>query len=293
MIKLTELLFEAKKDIGLPTEDELSSGEKEQAYANLSAVEKSQLGTKNYIPFKDWPMFRKYMFNKSKHSNPGLDPELTAYTPGETVNLFHHPVISSWHDKIRNFLVPAKYKVVAFVPCAKTKPWEGCTTGIYGNYNKLRQEYGDLVYFVTISEPLGIVPQDLWGEFPQYDNPGLFKNAAQRSDMFTKDWERLYNVKSYLQTPFDESKYREAIQILGNVIKDFVNNNKTNRPSLKFISFVEDKEFKKISKGIVGSHSDMLNHADVIEPEHRYKKRGAPREAPYDYMKPIISKLKT
>ena len=293
MLSLYNLLFEAKKKeskktIKLPKEEEISDSEKSEAYNKLSETEKNQLGTENYLPYKDWPRFRKYMVQKSSLSNPGLDPDLTAYTPGETLKLLDHPTISSWLKNISDHIVPIKYDTVVFVPCAKTKPWEACEAGIYGSYNRLRNEYGNL-YFVTISEPLGIVPQDMWGEFPQYDNPGLFKNAAQRSDMFTSDWKRLFGVESYLQTPFDKSAYKEAINRLSNTIKKFIETNRKERPELNFLSFVEDSEFK-IDKKNVGSHSDMLTTANVLDPKDRYTKRSGPRQEPYQHIKDILTK---
>ena len=293
-MKLYNILFEAKKEtkksLELPQDEEITSEEKQKAYSGLSGTELQQLGTGNFISYDDWPRFRKYMVKKSTLANPGLDPDLTAYTPGETLNLLQHPTISSWLDEISNHTVPEEFDTVVFVPCAKTKPWEGCSTGIYGSYNRLRQEYGNL-YFVTISEPLGIVPQDMWASFPQYDNPGLFKNAAQRSDMFTSDWKRLFGVESYLQTPFDSSAYNQAIEVLSNTIKKFIENNKQLRPELNFLSFVEDSPFK-IGKTNVGSHSDMLTKTGIINPEDRYTKRAAPREEPYGHIKNILGTRK-
>lgn len=291
-MKLYEILFEEKKEtkksLNLSSGKEMSDSEKQEAYEKLSDVEKLQLGTKNYIPYEDWPRFRKYMVRKSTLSNTELKPELTAYTPGETLKLLNNPIISSWLESIKDHKVPEEYDTVVFVPCAKTKPWEGCSTGIYGSYNKLREKYGNL-YFVTVSEPLGIVPQDMWGSFPQYDNPGLFKNAAQRSDMFTSDWKRLFGVEGYLQTPFDSGAYRQSIQILSDTIKAFIENNKSNRPDLKFISFVEDSPFK-VGKTNVGSHSDMLSTTGVMKPEDRYTKRAKPREEPYRHIEDILKK---
>ena len=233
------------------------------------------------MPKKDWPKFRKYMVLKSLASNPGLNPELTAYTPGETVALFRHPIIRSWHKKVVSYVVPSDFDSVVFVPCAKSKPWNACRRGLYKSYNQLQQEH-DNVYFVTISEPLGIVPQDLWGSFPQYDNPGLFRDLAQRTDMFTSDWKRLFGHR-YL-TPFDPSAYEQAISILSEVIKKFVAN---QRRRLKYVSFVEDRPFSPLLKHI-GTHSDMLSRAGVVDPEMRFTKRAAPRQEPYGFLKQTL-----
>jgi predicted RNA-binding protein len=268
----------SKKDIMLPAV--VSEKEKQDAFKKLSAIEIKQLGTGNVITSELWPRFRKYMVTKSLHTNPKTNPELCAYTPGETLNLFNHPIINEYHNSIITHKIPSKYDTVIFVPCAKTKPWKNATKGqCYPSYNKILKEYKN-VYFVTISEPLGIVPQDMWEDFPQYDNPGLFKDPVMRSDMFTADWKRLFNVNHRLTTPFDKNAYKECINILGNVIKRFVNNN----PNFRYISFVEDFKGK-------GTHSEMLDMADIISPIVRYLKRANPREQPYEYIKSKLQNL--
>lgn len=285
----------SKKTIAMPQHTDQS--EQQSVYNKLSPTEREQLGTENYIPYEDWPRFRQYMVNKSTMLNPALNPSLTAYTPGETLNLFNNPIIHKWHTRVATHLVPPEYDTVAFVPCAKTKPWAGCTTGNYGSYNKLREEHGN-IYWVTVSEPLGIVPQDEWGSFPQYDNPGLFKDAPTRSDMHSSDWLRLYPPEArkdtylekspgYLKTPFDVAAYEKAINILSSIIRNFVATNRKNRPELGFISFVEDVPYN-IKRKKVGSHSHMISMAGAVEPESRYLKRGAAREAPYKYIKNIL-----
>jgi hypothetical protein len=187
---------------------------------------------------------------------------------------------------VTRFRVPDGYDTVAFVPCAKTKPWAGATSGIYKSYNRLRHEF-PRVYFVTISEPLGVVPQDLWDDFPQYDNPGLFRDPVQRSGgMFTSDWRELFGVSSRLETPFDPGDYDVAIGRLAGVIHGFVENNR--RPGMRFLSFVEDHDFDPNRKS-VGTHSDMLNRANVIDAGARFRKRGAPREEPYEYLRGILA----
>lgn len=76
------------------------------------------------------------------------------------------------------------------VPCAKTKPWVGPAvrrSKLYSAYNEIREEHPEIC-FATISEPLGIVPMQRWADFPQYDNPGLFRDDAQQSGMTKKEW---------------------------------------------------------------------------------------------------------
>ena len=274
-------IFESQRSVQYPTN--LTEEEKANSFKNLSEIEISQLGTSNFVSKEQWPYFRKYMLLRSLESNSKTDPSLTAYTPGETWNLFKNPIIKKWHTDIVNHIVPREYDTVIFVPCAKTKPWENACKGIYKSYNQIRKEYGNL-YFVTISEPLAIVPSDMWGSFPQYDNPGLFSDPVQRSGLMTSDWKKLFNVNSRLQTPFDASLQQECIKLLGNIIKQFIINNKNQNPNLKMLSFVEDFKGR-------GTHSQMLDIANEIDKTLRFYKREIPREEPYSYMKKTISNV--
>lgn len=176
--------------------------------------------------------------------------------------------------------MPSEAKVVVFVPCAKTKPWDGAGRGIYKSYNRLIKEFGEEVYFVTISEPLGVVPQSHWGDFPQYDNSGLFRDVVQRSgDLFTRDWNEMFGKK--YQLPWDENAYEEAILKLASAIKLFFEKNK--RRNLQFVSFVNDA-------GGVGTHEDMLIKSRITEKDKMYSKRGKPREEPYHYIRDVLIK---
>jgi len=293
--RLRVLLGEAKKgDIGLPAHSDITSAEREAAYKGLSDVERKQLGqpvgkSSSFVSAAEYPRFRGYMLAKSQHSNPSLDPTLTAYTPGETLKLLQHPTIVDWHDKMARFVIPKGYDTVVFVPCAKTKPWVGpaCSASLYSHYNELRGHYGN-IYFVTISEPLGVVPQQHWGDFPQYDNPGLFKDPVLRADMFTADWKRLYpETPARMQTPFDPAAYEKAIEALGRVIKQFIATNKSAYPGLRFLSFVEEPEGRP-----AGSHSHMLDKAEFTGTRYeKAQKRGASKgREPMAYLTDMLRK---
>lgn len=265
----------------------LSQEQIKNSFSKLSETEKEQLGKGSIVSAKDWPIVRDFLSRRSKASNSLLNTELTAYTPGETITLLNNPIISSWLKEIVSFKIPENFTKILFVPCAKTKPWKGATKGLYKSYNQLLTEYDD-IYFVTISEPLGIVPQDLWEDFPQYDNPGLFKDDAQRSGLFTQDWNKHFGKRMIL--PFDEEAYNTAINRLAKVIDSFITNNKSQNRI--FISFVEDKPYKMDRKG-VGTHSDMLNRLsqNPIEGSARYLKRARPRQEPYEHIKSVLDSL--
>lgn len=65
----------------------------------LSATERAQLGTEvREVPHfpneASWLRFRQGLVEKSARRNPGFfDPDLAAYTPGETEELLDHPQV--------------------------------------------------------------------------------------------------------------------------------------------------------------------------------------------------------
>lgn len=250
------------------------------AIEKLNRVEKAQLSEEGYPSSLKWCQLRDFLVRRSIVSNPLLSAEDTAYTPSETLKLMERPAIKEWLDNIENIKIPESAKIIAFVPCAKTKPWKNATRGLYKSYNKIINESPDDVYFVTISEPLGIVPQNNWEDFPQYDNPGLFKDVVQRSGgLFTKDWKEHFGEK--LKMPWDQVSYDKSIDILSEKIKLFVDNNQKNGRT--FLSFVGDEK-------TLGTHADMINRTGVIPKENQFLKRAAARQEPYEYVKEIIDK---
>lgn len=237
--------------------------------------ERAQMGTTKgkypYVSKKEYESLRPYLVSKSIKRNPNLDPELTAYTPGETLKLLNHEKIKKWFEKMRSFKIPSEYSkanngVVILVSCAATKPWGfSCKGGdFFPYYNEIRMDAKSgktrrPVYFVTISEPLGVVPQDYWGDnmdmiFPQYDNPGLFKDTPLQSGMTTKAWAKS-PLGSKREMPFDDDAFRVSIQVLGQEIADFIKRHE----GYDFVSFVEHANIKQKS-----THSSMLDVAQGI-----------------------------
>ncbi len=279
------------------------ASENEELSIELSELERGQLGQSrpgSEFPYVDpgkWEAYRQYLLERSRKSNPKLDPELTAYTPGETVSLLKHPKIKEWMNKMRGFKIPEKYKLIVLVPCAKTKPW-GLTrpkkSDLYNAYHRILEmaNAGELpingeIYFITISEPLGVVPQDFWDEFPQYDNPGLFKDPVMRSGgLFTKDYPKTPLGKKEI-IPFDEEAYDTAINSLAGEIGAFMDNNKM--PGRVFVSFVDDSSGK-----VKTTHSDMLDRAkieEILPAENRFSKP-AGKTSKTEKTKPIDHYLK-
>ncbi len=262
---------------------------------SLSGVEKQQLGKPKtgssieYIKSSEWQILREEILAQSLKRNPLLDSEMVAYTPGETLVLLKKPEVILWHKNIVNFSVPDKHKQIILVPCAKTKPWDkehSKRSVSYRSYHEILDlsVKGEIppVYFVTISEPLGVVPQDFWASFPQYDNPGLFKEDYLRTGMYKNDWIEKFGVRR--QLPFDKNAYQESINILGHIISKFLRNNYRGR---KILSFVDSLD------GTTTTHSDMLNVAlQELDGEkvdlQRFSKKRKPREAPLQH---ILSKI--
>ena len=263
---------------------------------SLSSTERSLLGlpkrgSKYSHPSEsEWEIIRPELVSRSVKSNPLLDVELTAYTPGETLAIMNNSKIVAYHDKVSNFKVPGDVDTIVLVPCAKSKPWgKSCVSDFYRSYHQLREDPAmGRIYMATISEPLGVVPSDDWDNFPQYDNPGLFDDTAMQSSLFTKDWsdERTEigrRIGSKRIMPFDRDSYDEAIDKLSDVIARFM---ETNRDK-KFVSFVGDPS------GKLSTHSDMIRRASAksgIPIVEFLKKPAVGREkgTVYPYMKEKI-----
>lgn len=248
---------------------EFSQEEKQNIWGKLSDVERSQLGiakggksAKNYMSADDWIVIRDYHLRSRLNTNPETDPNLCAYTPGETLDLLNHPIIKNWFSMVEKFKIPDGKEKVIFVSCAASKRWgENTKSPDYQCYNILRKE-NSKIYWVTISEPLGIVPEDHWDDFPFYDNPGLFTSMGQVPNKF---WLNKMGKQTSFAYPFDQNAFNECIKILGNVIKKFYDFNKQINPNLKFISAVETPSEKS-------THSRMLDHSGILQKEERYSK---------------------
>lgn len=248
---------------------QFSQEEKENTLNKLSDVERSQLGKsksgtskRNYMSEEDWIIIRDYHLRYALERNKGTNPDLCAYTPGETLKLLNHPIIQNWFKDMESFKVPEGKEKVIFVSCAASKRWGDTTESQdYKCYNIIRKQ-NSKVFWVTISEPLGIVPETHWDDFPLYDNPGLFKTLGQ---VPTKFWLNQMGKTTSFAYPFDETAFNQCIQILGNVIKKFYEYNKSLNPNLKFISAVETPSEKS-------THSAMLDSSGILQKEQRYSK---------------------
>lgn len=261
--------------------------------ASINEFELAQLGTvkDNGFPYlkslNEWLEFRKILVAKSKKRNPDhFDENLAAYTPGETLKLLNHKEIVNWFKFLESFSIPDNTEAIVLVPCAASKPWFNHKnvnkSVLYKSYNQIindvEQNKFNKVYFLTVSEPLGIVPQSNWHDFPKYDNPGLFKDDFLRTGLVKTDWEKTF-VGSKHVLPFDDTAYNECIERLAKEIEKTLS--KINVP---IISFVDAKEHT--------THGHMLDMVEKINPEitiQRHMKKELARTSPYEYMIRTIS----
>lgn len=261
--------------------------------ASINEFELAQLGTvkDNGFPYlkslNEWLEFRKILVAKSKKRNPDhFDENLAAYTPGETLKLLNHKEIVNWFKFLESFSIPDNTEAIVLVPCAASKPWFNHKnvnkSVLYKSYNQIindvEQNKFNKVYFLTVSEPLGIVPQSNWHDFPKYDNPGLFKDDFLRTGLVKTDWEKTF-VGSKHVLPFDDTAYNECIERLAKEIEKTLS--KINVP---IISFVDAKEHT--------THGHMLDMVEKINPEitiQRHMKKELARTSPYEYMVRTIS----
>tara|TARA_B100000131_G_scaffold322521_1_gene376741 strand:- start:7355 stop:8293 length:939 start_codon:yes stop_codon:yes gene_type:complete len=237
----------------------------------LSDDELDQLGTPHptrtydYIPEDKWEELRESFVDKKRNTKSykttdtfgPIDPELTAYTPGETLNLLNSPKVKAWFDLISNYDIPEEYDHIIMVPCAASKPWGAgtCSGHYYPAYHKIKSDLNELGkkdFWVTISEPLGIVPETHWDSFPAYDNPGLFKDPSQQmGGMTKKHWVDRFGER--FNPPFDNKAREESMNILGEVISRFIGRNQ--KEGRRWISFIDG------TKGKLSTHREMVDIA--------------------------------
>lgn len=261
-------------------EIELSEPER-QSLGQPKRLRNGQLSAFRHPQPGAWHELRRYLVHRSRRANPELETGLTAYTPGETWGLLHHPTVTRWHQQMSQLVVPSQYRAIAFVPCAKTKPWIGpavARSQLYSAYNRLAQEFPE-IFFVTVSEPLGVVPMTRWGNFPQYDNPGLFHDDSLRSGMTTEQWLASPFARKLI-IPFDEAMYSRCIASLGTVIAGFMRRNRR----LPMVSFVDS------TSGPPTTHTAMLQHAESRSgiAIHHFAKKPVAHTSPYAYMRQIL-----
>lgn len=286
------------EEVGIGDFPEVTPDLAQWILSRLSPAEKLQLGSarggkskRSYVDPDLWVRLREWIYQK-KSKKLGIKREMTAYTPGETLFLLKEPEVVKWHNQVRNWQVPPGHSKVAFVGCAASKPWDmsHCknTRLDYNSYNRLQSEMKGKVYFITISEPLGIVPNEHWGDFPLYDNPGLFDDVYFVTGLDAKGWVK-HGLPGSMYLPFDWEARKRVTENLGDIIASFVKKNMNK--NLEWVSFVGTE-----NQGMA-THDEMLNHANKIVPflnqDKRYMRKPEKTEkfqrtTPYDFMKNVL-----
>jgi hypothetical protein len=193
---------------------------------------------------------------KNKNYKMELDPDLVALTPGMMLAVINGPKVQEWFEFISNYDIPDRYKYIILVPCAASKPWgkDSCSGHYYPAYNNIKEEYRDEAFWITISEPLGIVPETHWDNFPAYDAPGIFRDPTmQVGGMHKKEWVKRYGDR--FNPPWDEKAREKVMSILGGVIAEFVSRNQ--KDGRKWISFIDQHN----TKGKLTTHREMVDIA--------------------------------
>jgi hypothetical protein len=181
-----------------------------------------------------------------------VDTDLIALTPGQMLAMIKGPKVQAWFDLILSYDIPEQYKYIIMVPCAASKPWDekNCAGHYYPAYNKIKKKYKDEAFWITITEPLGIVPETHWGSFPAYDAPGVFKNKMQQAGgVMHKDWLDMFGEEYEL--PFDWKAREEVMNLLGEVIAKFINRNQ--KEGRRWISFID------------GTGAKLTTHREMVD----------------------------
>lgn len=97
----------------------------------LSAAEAAQLGTPGFPTRAEWAAIRPRLFARAALLQSSLRPEMTTYTPGETLGLLDRPEVAAWRRVLGGMGAPRGTRLVVLVPCAKTKPWADAPRGLY------------------------------------------------------------------------------------------------------------------------------------------------------------------
>jgi len=184
-----------------------------------------------YSP-QEYEHVRDVLLQETIRKRPDTDPELTAYTPTETLDLMeNNETIGAYFEHLESYRIP-EVKTLVGIPCAAAKPWtrdvQDGRASQYGAVWEVKDDVKD-AYFVTVSEPLGIVPEDHWDLQVDgigsvfYDVPGLF-SALPQFRCSREDFERKYGFEKK-RVPFDRDDYKRCVEILGHEIAVFLSNN--------------------------------------------------------------------
>jgi len=168
---------------------------------------------------------------RSEH-NVMLDKDLILRNPLEVYNaLVSNEKILKWHLFISKYYLPPKDKLLLlFYPCSAVKPYNASRTyrTLFKTLAKLRGKR-KLIHVITISEPFALVPEEYYNrktewhdwENDWYECPGLFEWWCKRN-----------------KQPYEQHYADMCIEILSNVIAEFLKRLKEEFMHMKLVGFV-------------------------------------------------------
>lgn len=204
---------------------------------------------------------------------------MTAYTPGDTLGLPDRPEVAAWRTALGGMGVPRGTRLVVLMPCAKTKPWADAPRRLYRAYNRIRADRPAGVFFATVSEPLGIVPETRWADFPAYDNPGLSSCTVMPSGRFTQDGPAAMG-RIRRRIPYDPTARAEALARLGETVGAWI-----RAQGHPVLAFVDD--------GAPGTAADSTHEIMIggaAPTAARRAKRPGPRQDPESFLRREIAR---
>lgn len=161
-----------------------------------------------------------------------MDKRLILRNPLEVYNaLTSNEKIRRWHVFISKYYLPPKDKsLLLFYPCSATKPYTASRT--YRVLFKTLAKLGSkrkLVHVITVSEPFALVPEEYYNQETEwhdwkhdwYECPGLFEWWCKRN-----------------KQPYEQHYVDLSIEILSNVIAEFLRRLKEEFRHMKLVGFV-------------------------------------------------------
>jgi len=173
-----------------------------------------------------------YKISAKKGKGVKIEKGLCFYSPEEVHRaLTNCRPITRWLDFISNhYLPPSDKEILLIFPCSTEKPYHKSRS--YRRLLKTLEALGDqreAVHLVTISEPFGLVPEELFGKRTKwhdwrndwYDCPGLFEWWCNR----------------YSQ-PYSREHLDKSVEELATYVASFLAKAKKRRSYSRIIAFV-------------------------------------------------------
>jgi len=175
-------------------------------------------------------LYRKV--SSKKGEGVRIKPSLCFYSPEEVFKaLTRNKDVVKWLNFISNHYLPPSNKTVLLIfPCSNQKPYHKSRS--YRMLSKTLSTLGkkrDEIHLVTISEPFGLVPEELYGKKSKwhdwqndwYDCPGLFEWWCNKHNQ-----------------PYPQEYVEKTIDRLADCVAEFLLKTKSKNSYSKIIAFV-------------------------------------------------------